>query len=379
MRTLIAPKTGLLAAGCLGFGLLGIAQSVYGPSLPALMRAFGLSQTAVGVILSAHWFGAILGVVAMFRIGHRLQAWVPVALMAVGQSVIAAAPLWPLVLLGATLFGVGGGVATVIFNRRVLTAFGPRGPAMVGLINALYGIGAIAGPLLFVALGSVPARVFALAALCGAVLSVFVLVTVDAEAPLAAATAAPGGGDRAFRIAPGILLLGAVAVSMESCLIGLGPAALVATGVTETHAATLLSAFFVAFLSARLSLLWLAARIPAFAMLIAAFLAIAVCGLSAAGISAPVFFVLSGLATGLFFPSYFVTATARMGTAPAVAPTIITAGMIGGIGAPLLMGLATAASASPGTTFFLCIAAAAALAATAATLADLAARRAIRP
>jgi MFS transporter, FHS family, glucose/mannose:H+ symporter len=166
---------------------------------------------------------------------------------------------------------------------------------------------------------------------------------------------------------------------MESCLIGLGPAALVATGVTETHAATLLSAFFVAFLSARLSLLWLAARIPAFAMLIAAFLAIAVCGLSAAGISAPVFFVLSGLATGLFFPSYFVTATARMGTAPAVAPTIITAGMIGGIGAPLLMGLATAASASPGTTFFLCIAAAAALAATAATLADLAARRAIRP
>jgi MFS transporter, FHS family, glucose/mannose:H+ symporter len=362
MRLPISPKTALLVAGCLGFGLLGVAQSVYGPSLPVFMRAFALSQPAAALVLSAHWFGAILGVLAMFRIAHRMPAWGPVAVMAAGQTLIAAAALWPLVLTGAVLFGVGGGLATVVFNRRVLSAFGPRGPAMVGLINALYGIGAIAGPLIFVALGSAPAHLFALTAACGAVLAAFVLVTVEPEVPLADTQ----GNAPRIRLAPGILALGAVGIGIESCLIGLGPAALIATGVTETRAATLLSAFFVVFLAARLSLLWLAARVPAFLTLTAAFAAIAVCGTAAAGISAPVFFVLSGLAAGLFFPSYFVTATTRMGTAPAVAPTIITAGMLGGIGAPLMTGLVTAAASNPGPAFFLCVAAAAALAATAA-------------
>jgi MFS transporter, FHS family, glucose/mannose:H+ symporter len=144
--------------GALGFGMMGVGQSVYGPALPAWMRDFGLSQTAAGMILSAHWVGAILAVIAMLSIGHRFPAWAAIALAAAGQALVAFGPAWQVKVAGAVLFGVGGGFATVIFNRRVLAAFGARGPAMVGAINALYGIGAIAGPLIYLALGADPDR-----------------------------------------------------------------------------------------------------------------------------------------------------------------------------------------------------------------------------
>jgi MFS transporter, FHS family, glucose/mannose:H+ symporter len=52
---------------------------------------------------------------------------------------------------GIVIFGMGYGIATVVFNPRVLRAFGAKGPSMVSLLNAMFAVGAIVAPLGFVA------------------------------------------------------------------------------------------------------------------------------------------------------------------------------------------------------------------------------------
>jgi fucose permease len=44
-----------------------------------------------------------------------------------------------------------------------------------------------------------------------------------------------------------------------------------------------------------------------------------------------------GMFAGMFFPSSYVTASRKMGEDPRVAPSIIAAGLVGGIIAPLVL------------------------------------------
>ena len=358
MRSFLSPQPGLLMTGALGFGMMGVGQSVYGPALPAWMRDFGLTQAEAGLILSAHWVGAIMAVAAMLRIGHRFPAWAAIALAAAGQALVAFGPAWPVKVAGAALFGIGGGFATVVFNRRVLADFGPRGPAMVGAINAVYGIGAIAGPLIYLALGADPGHSYAVTSAVSLILCLYAWGAVAPEAPLGDPdarddTAASG---QVAIAAPAILAIGGIAIGLESILIGLGPSALIATGLSEARAAGLLSGFFVCFLAARLSLLWLASRIASLRLLATALMLTLVFALCAT-LSPALFFVLCGIPAGLYFPSYFVTATTRLGRAAHVAPIIIVAGMAGGVAAPLIAGGAMTIGTGPGLSFFLTAAA----------------------
>ena len=57
-----------------------------------------------------------------------------------------------------------------------------------------------------------------------------------------------------------------IAVGLEACLIGLGPTALIQAGETEATSARLLSLFFVAFLAARMALVFAAQYIPSFTL-----------------------------------------------------------------------------------------------------------------
>ncbi|EEW27009.1 MFS transporter [Rhodobacter ferrooxidans] len=331
MRQMLRAEAGLLFAGMATFVLMGAGQSLYGPALPAFTRAFGVGLSEAGLLISAHWVGAAVGVTLMFLRGHWATPRRVLLVMALGAAMVATGAAWGLTLAGAVVFGTGYGAATTIYNRRFLNAFGARGPAMVGQLNAVFGLGAIAAPLIFVALGSQPQLSYGLVA--GLALLAFLgagSVRPEAPPPLAHG---PG-----FRLRLDILAFGVAAIGVEASLIGLGPTALIAAGETEAHAAQLLSAFFVAFLAARVGLLWLADAVPAFALLVLALFGAGLCALGAASLSAAWFFVPLGGFAGLFFPPFYVTAAARMGSDPRVSPSIIAAGLIGGIAAPLLMG-----------------------------------------
>jgi hypothetical protein len=330
LKELMRAHAGLIVAGVATFIMMGAGQSLYGPALPAFSRIFGVSLAEAGMLVSAHWVGCFLGVGLMYVKGGGITPRHALAAMALGAAGVAALAGWWATIAGAVVFGAGYGLSTAVFNPRVLRAFGTYGPSMLSMLNATFGVGAIAAPLIFVALGSDPRWSFGLTAAFAAVIWIFAGSAGRVEA-------APAGAVRPFRPHWGIMGFGAVAIGMEACLIGLGPSALIQAGVEEARAAELLSAFFLVFLAARVVLVFVAHRVPPFLLFTLAMGGAALCALGTVFISPSVFFVAMGAPAGLFFPGFYVTASGKMGEDLRVPPTIIASGLVGGIGAPLIV------------------------------------------
>ena len=311
---------------------MGAGQSLYGPALPAFAREFGLSVAQAGWLVSALWIGSALGVALMFFRGRHVTPRHALAVMVAGAGIIAGGIGWWATLAGSVIFGMGYGISAVVLNPRVLRAFGPRGPSMVSLLNAMFAVGAILVPLGFVAIGSNPQLAFA------AVAGVCALIWLAAGGTDGPAQGEAAAVTRPFRLRPGLLGFGVACIGVEACLIGLGPTALIATGASEETAARALSAFFVAFLVARSLLVGVAHRVPAFGVFTFALCGAAACAIGASLWAAVPFFVAMGAFAGLFFPGFFVTASRIMGDDPRVTPTIIAAGLVGGIASPVLLG-----------------------------------------
>lgn len=330
MKDLIRTHAGLLFAGVATFVMMGAGQALFGPALPVYVRDFALGEGEAGLFVALLWVGCFLGVGFMYVRGAHVGPRHTLAVMALGSGVMAASPSWVLTLLGGVLFGMGYGMATAVFNPRVMRAFGPRGPSMLSLLNATFGVGAIAAPLVFVWLGSDPALTY------GVVAAALVVIWACAG-PAGQGSLAPDGPVKTFRPHWGILAFGALAIGMEASLAGLGPTALIRAGVEETRASELLSAFFVVFLLARVGLIFIAHRVEPFVLYTLSIGAAALCALGAAILSPPVFFVAMGASAGVFFPGYYVTASGKMGEDIRVPPTIVASGLVGAIVTPLAL------------------------------------------
>ncbi len=322
-------RLALLLVGVASFIIMGAGQALFGPALPGYERAFQISTAAAGTIISAFFGGCFVAVAGMYFTGNRLSPRSGLAGILLGYALLAAAPVWSLTLLGALIFGLGYGCLTAIFNPRILAAFGARGPSMLSLVNAAFSVGAIAAPLVFVWLGSDPKLVFW-------ILTALTALVFAAAGPAGRARIAGPANRGGFRLDLPILGFGMIAIGIEVSLVGLGPTALIRAGLPEARAAELLSLFFVAFLMGRVGLVFLAHRIPAFAIYLVAVALIAGCGLGCAISDPALFFPPAGLATGLLFPSYFVTGTRKMGADARVAPIIIATGLIGAVISPLI-------------------------------------------
>jgi FHS family glucose/mannose:H+ symporter-like MFS transporter len=330
LTSLIRTHAALLVAGILSFAIMGAGQALYGPALPAFAREFGLTLGQAGWLISALWIGSATGVALMFFKGRHITPRHALASMVVGSGIIATGIGWWPTLAGSVIFGMGYGISAVVLNPRVLRAFGDKGPSMVSLLNATFAVGAILAPLGFVAIGSNPQLAFAVVAgMCALIW--LVAGTKDGEAETVAAAAKP------YRFRAWLLCFGVVCIGVEACLIGLGPTALIATGASEETAARALSGFFVAFLIARTVLVFTAHLIPAFTVFAFAMCGTAACAIGAVLFPAVPFFMAMGAFAGLFFPGFFVTASRIMGDDPRVTPTIIAAGLVGGISSPVIL------------------------------------------
>lgn len=320
----------LLFAAMASFILLGAYQAVLGPALPVYQQIFALDTATAGWLISTLGIGSFIGIAGMYFVGHHVTPRVALAAMALGAALLAMAPGWITSLGGGVLFGVGYGSVATLFNARILAAFGPRGPAMVSLINALYSVGAIAAPLLFVWLGSDPKVIFW-------IIAGVTVLTIIASGPAGRATAVGVANTSGFRMHLPILAFGALAIGLEVCLTGLAPSALIRSGIAPQRAAELLSAFFVAFLLGRMGLTFLANRVPSFAVYTFAVSFTALCALGCALYDPVWFYPPIGAAVGLFFPGFFVTATTKMGTDTRVAPVLLGTCQIGAVLAPLVV------------------------------------------
>jgi MFS transporter, FHS family, glucose/mannose:H+ symporter len=361
VKDLIRAHAGLLFAGVATFIMMGAGQALFGPVLPVYVRDFSLTEGEAGLFVALLWVGCFLGVGLMYFKGAAIGPRHALAAMALGAGGMAASPGWGLTLAGGVLFGAGYGMATAVFNPRVMRAFGATGPSMLSLLNATFGVGAIAAPLVFVWLGSDPVWAFGLVA--AGLLGIWVFA-----GPAGREGVAAEGTVKAFRPQWGILAFGAVAIGMEASLAGLGPTALIRAGVPEARASELLSAFFVVFLLARVGLIFVAHRVAPFVLFTVAIGSAAVFAMGAVLVSPSVFFVAMGASAGVFFPGFYVTAAGKMGEDIRVPPTIVASGLVGAITAPLIL---APLSASLGERGFFVLVAAVLVTVTLAALASL--------
>jgi FHS family glucose/mannose:H+ symporter-like MFS transporter len=320
----------LLFAAMASFIVLGAYQAVLGPVLPVYQQMFALETATAGWLISTLGIGSFLGIAGMYFVGHHVTPRLALGAMAVGAALLALAPGWITTLGGGILFGMGYGSVATLFNARIMVAFGVRGPAMVSLINALYSVGAIAAPLLFVGLGSDPGLIFG-------IIAAIALTIIVVSGPAGRARAVGVANTSGFRWHPPILVFGALAIGFEVCLTGLAPSALILTGIAPEQAAELLSMFFAAFLLGRIGLTVLANRVPSFAVFTFALAFTAVCLLGCALYDPVWFYPPIGAAVGLFFPGFFVTASGKMGSDSRVAPVVLGTCQIGAVLSPLVV------------------------------------------
>jgi FHS family glucose/mannose:H+ symporter-like MFS transporter len=136
--------------------MIGGLTSFYGPLLPYLETRFGVPRTTAGAVLGADFGGSLVGVSWAIwgarALAARNRLLFALATVAVGTGSVAIVSRWWLVLAGVAVAGFGFGILDFSLNRLFADAFDQGRGAMLNLLNAMFGVGAVVGPLLVAAL-----------------------------------------------------------------------------------------------------------------------------------------------------------------------------------------------------------------------------------
>lgn len=317
---------------CLSFVVIGALQAAYGPAVPAMRERFGISDAEVGLSLSAHFVGALLGVLGTPTLRRRMsnRAFLVLALvtMIVGALGFAAAPVWWAALMAAAVGGVGFGWIDVGVNEMFLEAYGNDSTGMLNALHATFGVGAVLAPLL---VGVLPYGWYPVAFVVCAALSALALGTVSGVHGRREPHA--GGEDvRRATAWPLTAVFGvffALHVGVESGVGGWETAHLVALGWTAGAAATATSGFWLAMTAVRFAVHPLARRFSVEQILFGSLVTMLVgVALALVGPLAPVGYVLAGVGVGPLFPTGLVWLSQKV---PGVTSYVIAVSMLGGV------------------------------------------------
>ncbi|MBW7923013.1 MAG: hypothetical protein H3C51_13065 [Rubellimicrobium sp.] len=322
----------LFLSGSLAFLLIGTFGAANGVALPAFAARFALADWQAGLFLAAWGLGSVLAVLAGTMGLRGVTARLAAFMLLSGAALIASGAGWAVVVAGGLVAGAGFGVTASHVNRASLTGFGPRGPSMVSLVNAIAGLGSVAGPALLVAVSGSTLLLYA-------VLAALALASLVLHAPGDDAFAGAARGLPPLRRREiGLLSLITGSTIIESALGGFAALALVALGHDPRGAALFVSAYFAAYVLGRLSLYWLTKHIAARHLLLVSAIGTAVAaGLAAAGLAGPGF-VLAGVFVGIAFPAAYVWQAGLLGPDPRMASSMVLAGLTGGTIGPVLFG-----------------------------------------
>ncbi|WP_435808834.1 MFS transporter [Streptomyces massasporeus] len=365
-----------VVASCVGFVLIGVLQALYGPAIPALRAEFGLSPSAAGLGLSAHFVGGVGGVLLFDRlygrVGNRRILGSSYLLMAVGAAGFALAPDWPTALAAALLAGFGFGGIDYGLNQLFAVGFGHRSTAMLNILHAHFGIGAILGPAVIGAVGSehYPAVFLAFALANLPLLLCLRGVRSHAPAPAGEEVGGGAGGASVLGRSLGSVLAVFVAlyvlhVGVEAGVGGWEPTHLETVGYGAGVAATATSVYWLMMTVGRFLVAPLALRFSAQAIITVSCAGMTVC-LLAATVPALAPYAYAGV--GLFIAPIFPTglpwlhrAAPRARRAGAL---VIAASMVGGVAAGPALGKAIEWSGIRAVPLLLCGVSALCLAAT---------------
>lgn len=325
---------------------VGLLLSLYGPAIPELRDAYGVGGGGSALVLSAHFAGAITGI-GWWGLERRLAArtWLVVAvvLLVGGAAGIAFAPAWPVVLVAAFGVGVGFGVVVVEINVLFADGFGERAAAMLNLLGACFGAGAVLGPLAVAATGG-----YRFPFCAGALLAVASLALTRDLPRTATPPPGPGQDRPPLGIVAGFVVLCALYVGVESGIGGFEVTSLRAAGLGAAAAASWTAGYWAALTAGRLLAIPLALRVGP-PVLAAGSLALAAVALGLAHLPAlaPVAYTLAGLALGPVFPTALAWLAQAAPGARGPTAMVFAAANLGGVVLPVVIGRLVDAS-SPG-------------------------------
>ncbi|MBA2950547.1 MFS transporter [Streptomyces himalayensis] len=338
------------AASCVGFVLIGMLQALYGPAVPGLREEYALSPSEAGLGLSLHFTGGVAGVLAFnaihSRISNRSLLAASYALMAAGGAGFALAPNWPLALAAAFLGGLGFGGIDYGLNQLFAVGFGDRSTAMLNVLNAHFGIGAVLGPALIAWTGA-DGYAYAFGA-CAVLSAVLILCTggvrtepqVSGESPVT-----PKSSLGLSRILVGFLVLYVLNVGVEAGVGGWEPTHLETVGFSSAVAASATSVYWLMMTVGRFVVVPITLRYSPERILTVCAAGMTACLLLALipG-AAPWAYAGVGLFIAPVFPTGLPWLNRALPEAKRAGAWVIAASMIGGVAAPPLLGVGIEAS-----------------------------------
>lgn len=176
-----------MLTGFLAYLVMGAIQAMYGPAFPGLLDRFAIGVGRVGDVVALHFAGSFVTIAAsglfLTRLGYRPVMRTGGAVMTTGALAVALAPTWPWVLVGAVLGGVGFGLLNITFNLMVVRVFAPHAAPFLNLQNALFGVGAVLGPVAVGLAGATLRVPFLLLAMITLIVTVAVTWLPEPERP----------------------------------------------------------------------------------------------------------------------------------------------------------------------------------------------------
>ncbi len=191
---------GLLLLAYLAFILIGLPDGVVGVAWPSMRASFALPEAALGLVVAAmalgHFLSGIVSGQLIQRVGTGGLLAVAALVMVAGMAAEAIAPVWPVLVGGAVLAGLGTGGIDGGLNTYVAGRWSPR---RINWMHGCYGAGATLGPfvmsLALATEGSWRAGYFA----CAAVMFAPAIAFVATRARWASGGGAGGRGGADWR------------------------------------------------------------------------------------------------------------------------------------------------------------------------------------
>jgi FHS family glucose/mannose:H+ symporter-like MFS transporter len=324
------------------FLLMGMLAAAYGPLLEHLTRRFAISLPVAGASLSAHFTGALLGVLVLMRSMERFSGRASIRMgtgcLAAGCAAVALAPSWPLFLVGVFVLGLGYGALVIGLNQLVAYSDGPRRSALLNALNGAYSAGAVASPILV----SNFAQQHLSLLYAGA--AAIAIALVPGAAGISGRLPVPGRAAGRPTLLVGIFVCAFVLyVATEAGTGGWITSHLESVGLRPGNAAAVTSGFYLALAAGRLLFALVPPKVPEPVIVLTGTAVAAVCLLAAwVGVLAPWAYIVTGLALAPVFPTGIVwLARTRPGDARATS-WLFPAAMVGGIAGPGAIGLVIA-------------------------------------
>lgn len=364
IKTLDKPRRTLLYACFYAFFCNGMLALTQGSMMPDMKAAYGLSDTAGGLMLSAHSIGNLAagflsGVVGVY-LGRKRTVIMLSSLAFIGMLLIAVQGLPGVLFFAFILTGVGRGSVSN-FNNGTVNAVTGGSAAASNLLHAVFAVGAIVSPMAFLALRNAVnwrAGVLLVVA-CGAV-SVLNLtrVTVPDDKPAKQAGGRSGGfgflREPAFLVLAGMMLfylcseyaingwLVSYIQHKDALLEHFGATGEALDRAVRAYSQTMATLLWAVILVGRLVSAWLAQRVPPKKLMLIASALEAGCfaGLLFSSTIPAVTLCVAGL--GFFMagicPMIYADAAEYTNAYPMATGILLSFGSAGGIAMPTVVG-----------------------------------------